>query len=58
MPKRIADAQIKPIEEWGAKEWEVAYKRLNDKLEELKSQFKYISVYLHRAIAKIQETIN
>ena len=58
MPKRRNDPQPKPIEEWTAKEWSVAYNRKNAEFEALKQELKSIFVYLHRAIAKIQEIIN
>ena len=58
MPKRMNDPKVKPIEEWGAEEWEAAFNKKNADYEQLKKQMKGIFIYLHRAIGKIQEIIN
>ena len=50
--------QVKPIEQWGVKEWEVAYNQKNAEFEQLKKELKGIFIHLHRAIGKIQEIIN
>ena len=50
--------QIKPIEQWGATEWKVAFEQKNAAYEDLKKELKGILVYLHRAIGRIQENIN
>ena len=52
------DPKVKPIEEWGAEEWEFAFNKKNADYEQLKKQMKGIFIYLHRAIGKIQEIIN
>ena len=58
MVKIRNDPEPAPIEEWGVSEWQTAYNILNDKYEGLKKDLKGIFVYLHRAIGKIQESIN
>ena len=58
MPKYMNDPKPKPIEEWGAEEWQTAYNNLNAKFEEVRKQLKAIKVFLHRAIARIDETID
>jgi len=58
MAQRINDPKPRPIEEWGAKEWETAYNNLNSKFEDVRKQLKAIKVFLLRAIARIDETID
>jgi len=58
MTTKRYDPKPKPIDEWGAEEWETAYNVLNSKFESVKKDLKAIMVYLHRAIARIHETIN
>jgi len=58
MPKRIYDQEPKPIEQWGPKEWETAYNNLNTKFEDVRKQLKGIKIFLHRALAKIDETVD
>lgn len=58
MTSKKKQPQVKPIEQWTAKEWEVAYNQKNVEFEALKKELKGIFVYLHRAIGKIQEIIN
>lgn len=58
MAKRMYDPKPKPIEEWTAKEWEIAFNQKNAEFEALKKELKTLFVYLHRALAKIQEIIN
>jgi len=58
MPPRRNDPKPKPIEQWGVAEWKAAYNKLNANYGDLKKQLSAILVYLHRAIGRIQETIN
>lgn len=58
MPTRRNDPKPKPIEQWTAKEWEIAFNQKNADFEALKKELKAVFVYLHRALAKIQEIIN
>lgn len=57
MPSQKKQKQIKPIEQWGAAEWKLAFEQKNAAYEELKKEMKGISVYLHRALGRIQESI-
>ncbi len=58
MPPKRNQKQVKPIEEWGAAEWQTAFNQKNAAYESLKKELRGILVYLHRAIGRIQENIN
>ncbi len=58
MASKKNQTQVKPIEEWGVKEWEAAFNQKNAAYEDLKKELRGILVYLHRAIGRIQENIN
>ena len=57
MPSPKKQKQVKPIEQWGAAEWKTAFEQKNAAYEKLKDEFKAISVFLHRALGRIQENI-
>ena len=58
MTPRRKQPQVKPIEQWGAAEWQTAFNQKNAAYESLKKELKGILVYLHRAIGRIQENIS
>jgi len=49
--------EIKPIEEWGAKEWELAYNQLNEKHSKLKNKMRQALNNLSQAQQKLSEAI-
>ena len=50
MAKKRNAPKIKPVEEWGAKEWEAAYNVLTRKYEALREAMRISLKYLNKAI--------
>lgn len=57
MPSPKKQKNLKQVDEWGTAEWKLAFEQKNAAYEKLKTEFKAISVYLHRALGRIQENI-
>jgi len=50
MVKQRNDPKVKPVEEWGVKEWEAAYNVLLKKHESLRNSMRMALAHLNKAI--------
>lgn len=50
MPRKMRDPKPKPIEEWGVKEWKVAYDALVRKHERLRESMRGALQHLNKAV--------
>jgi hypothetical protein len=57
MAKKRFAQEIKPIEQWTAKEWETAYNLLNERFDRLKNKMRLAMIELSRAQTNLSEAV-